>query len=249
MLPAAGLRRLPPRASLGSGGYRAVPGRRGVPGVFRGQARRLRAVGESLGGRPAGVRDRAAGVRGPSPSVRDRPPGVRDGLPGFWDSLMLWNRRGLGGRLGSASPRSPSYPSCLLAALPGCWWRGNPQNLGHTLFVIEIWPCDIGHFDLSALLCLRMNCWLPCSPAGAGCEADAGLFGGRDWVVVVVLTEVGVFPPRACVLITNRNGKRPRFLLSFSSRLFPLSSLFFRLFSFVFKDLLDPFFESPPPRF
>lgn len=48
MLPAAGLRRLPPRASLGSGGYRAVPGRRGVPGVVRGQARRLRAVGESL---------------------------------------------------------------------------------------------------------------------------------------------------------------------------------------------------------
>lgn len=88
---------------------------------------------------------------------------------------MFWTRRGLGKSSGKWLTPQPFNPSRLLAA-PGCWLRGNPQNLGHTLFVIEIWPSYIDHFDLSALLCLRINFWLLCGTAGTGCEADAGLF-------------------------------------------------------------------------
>lgn len=103
-----------PRASLESGESRAVPGRRRVPGVARGQARRLWAVGESLAAsllgfrtgvrdpppsvrdrptrvqnRPDRVRNRPAAVRDPPPSIRDRPPRVRDCLRKIWE-LAVW---------------------------------------------------------------------------------------------------------------------------------------------------------------
>lgn len=160
---------------------------------------------------------------------------------------MLWTRRGLGEVVWEV-PHPAALPPQPSSCCPCCWLRGNPQNLGHTLFVIEIWPAYIDHFDLSALLCLRINFWLLCSTAGTGCEADAGLFWGRDWVVIFVLTEVDEFPLQACILITNRNGKQPQFLLSFSSHFFsPPFSVVSSSHSCLFKNLLYPFPNPSPP--
>lgn len=91
--------------------------------------------------------------------------GLADALDPAWAGKVVWE-------VPHPAALLPQPSSCC----PGCWLRGNSQNLGHTLFVIEIWPSYIDHFDLSAMLCLRINFWLLCSTAGAGCEADAGLF-------------------------------------------------------------------------
>lgn len=67
-----------PRASLGSGGCRAVPGRRAVLGVARGQARRLWAGVESLAAGQQGFGTGRLGFGGPPPSVQDRPAEVQN---------------------------------------------------------------------------------------------------------------------------------------------------------------------------
>lgn len=133
------------------------------------------------------VRDRLTGIRDPSPSVRDRLAGARVQPLEFGTVYLGFGTGHLG--LGLTDALDPAWAGKVVREVPhphilpqsssycpGCWLRGNPQNLGHTHFVIEIWPSYIDHFDLTALLCLRINFWRPCSTAGAGCEADAGLF-------------------------------------------------------------------------